>query len=52
MRRRRFVEALIRRIAQGQRPAAALEATKREFAADRRYGHPRFWARIALVGPG
>lgn len=48
----RFVEALFRRIAQGQRPAAALAATKREFAADRRYGHPRFWAPFILVGPG
>ena len=48
----RFVEALFRRIAQGQRPAAALAATKREFAADRRHGHPRFWAPFILVGPG
>lgn len=48
----RFVEALFRRIAQGQRPAAALAATKREFAADRRYGHPRFWAPFVLIGPG
>lgn len=45
-----LVGAFYRRLKQGQRPSAALTAAARQLKAQKRFGHPFYWAPYTLVG--